>query len=164
MKATPEFRAATIEAILAECVRQGITLKTQQAYVLATVEHETAGTWAPVKEAFWKDEAWRKRNFRYFPFYGRGYVQLTWRANYKKYSRIVGVDLESEPDLVMEPGLSAFILVHGFVNGTFTGKKITDYIDEKKCDFRHARKCINGMDRASLIAKLADKHLFQLEG
>ena len=167
MKPTPEFRAATIESILAECVRQGLTLRTQQAYVLATVEHETAGTWAPVREAFWKSESWRRTHrptSRYYPFYGRGYVQLTWRSNYQKYSDIIGVDFTAEPDLVMEPGVAAFILVHGFVHGTFTTKKISDYINEKECDFIRARRCINGNDRARMIAKLADKHLAALEG
>ena len=150
---------STRDAIRLECVAQGLTLAAQQAYVLATVEHETAGTWEPVREAYWKTEEWRKQNFRYFPFYGRGYVQLTWEANYKKYSEIVGVDLVAEPDLVMEPELSCFILVHGFVNGTFTGKKITDYIDARKVDFFRARRCINGMDKASRIARLADNYL-----
>ena len=42
------------------------------AYVFATVFHETAQTFAPVIEAYWKTEAWRKRNFRYYPYYGRG--------------------------------------------------------------------------------------------
>ncbi|MFA5187061.1 MAG: glycoside hydrolase family 19 protein [Patescibacteria group bacterium] len=164
MQASAEERAAAIELILAECERQGITLKTQQAYVLATVEHETAGTWQPVKEAFWKDESWRQKNFRYFPFYGRGYVQLTHGYNYRKFSKIVGVNLEAEPNLVMEPALSAFILVYGFKHGTFTGKKIEDFIDEKNCDFIRARRCINGNDCARRIAKLADKHLSDLEG
>lgn len=77
-------KEGTIEAIKWECVAQGIGLKSQIAYVLATVEWETAKTFKPVREAFWLSEAWRKKNLRYYPFYGRGYVQLTWEKNYKK--------------------------------------------------------------------------------
>jgi len=164
MTATPEQRAQTIAAIVAECEAQGLTLKTQQAYVLATVEHETAGTWLPVREAYWHDDAWRKRNFRYYPFYGRGYVQLTWRRNYEVYSKLIGVDLVAAPDLAMEPSAATFILVHGFKNGTFTGKKIEDYINEERRDFVRARRCVNGNDRARRIATLADKWLIQLSG
>jgi hypothetical protein len=51
------------------------------AYVLATTEWETDHTFKPVREAFWKDEAWRQVNLRYYPYYGRGYMQLTWEDN-----------------------------------------------------------------------------------
>jgi hypothetical protein len=48
------------------------------AYVLATTQWETAQTFKPVREAFWKDEEWRRVNLaRYYPYYGRGFVQLT---------------------------------------------------------------------------------------
>ena len=43
----------TIRAIKSACAKQGIGLKTQIAYVLATVDHETAHTFEPVSEAFW---------------------------------------------------------------------------------------------------------------
>lgn len=149
--------------IIAECQKQGLTIPEQIAYVLATVQHETAGTYKPVKEAYWKDEAWREANLtRYYPFYGRGYVQLTWESNYQKYADILGIDLVGDPDLALEPKTAAFILVHGFKTGAFTGKKITDYIDEEGYDFVEARRCINGLDKCDEIAALAEKHLSQL--
>ncbi|MGR9074141.1 MAG: peptidoglycan-binding protein, partial [Gammaproteobacteria bacterium] len=80
-------KQGTIDAIKAECASQGIGLKTQVSYVLATTQWETAQTFRPVKEAYWLSEDWRKNNLRYFPYYGRGYVQLTWEKNYEKYSR-----------------------------------------------------------------------------
>src|SRR5688572_29351341 len=61
------------------------------AYALATACHETACTMQPVREAFWLSENWRSRNLRYYPFYGRGYVQLTWKANYDKADRELGL-------------------------------------------------------------------------
>lgn len=63
-------KSTTMQAIEAECIAQGLALKTQIAYVLATVFHETGHTWKPVKEAYWFSEAWRKQNLRYFPYYG----------------------------------------------------------------------------------------------
>ncbi len=152
-------KEGTIEAIKLECVGQEINLKTQIAYVLATVEWETARTFKPVREAFWLSEEWRKENLRYYPYYGRGYVQITWEKNYKKYSDILEIDLPGMPDLAMNELVALFILVHGFKTGTFTGRKISDYINKFQTDFVDARRCINGTDHAEDIAKLAEKYL-----
>lgn len=160
--ATADFstKEGTIAAIRAECQRQGLTLPEQIAYVLATVNWETALTFKPVREAFWKDEDWRQRNLsRYYPYYGRGFVQLTWKANYQKYGDLLGIDLVNNPDLALEPQTAAFILVHGFRIGAFTGKKIADYINDHEVDFYNARRCINGTDKAREIAALAEQFL-----
>jgi predicted chitinase len=130
--------------------------------VLATVEWETAQTFKPVREAFWLNEEWRRQNLRYYPYYGRGYVQLTWRNNYAKYSQILGVDLVEKPDLAMDNNIALFVLVHGFKTGTFTGRKITEFINTHQADFVNARRCINGRDRAHDIAQLAEKYLKSL--
>ena len=53
------------------------------AYGLATAWWETNKTMQPVREAYWLSEAWRKPNLRYYPHYGRGYVQLTWKGDDK---------------------------------------------------------------------------------
>ncbi len=152
-------KEGVIEAIKWECTVQEIGLKTQIAYVLATTEWETARTFEPVREAFWLSEEWRKENFRYYPYYGRGYVQLTWEKNYKAYGEILGIDLVGSPDLAMNENVSLFVMVHGFKTGTFTGRKITDYIDTLKTEFVDARRCINGTDHDEDIAELAEKYL-----
>jgi predicted chitinase len=151
-----------IQAIAAECQGQEIGLKPQMAYVLATVEWETARTFKPVREAFWKSEMWRRENLRYYPYYGRGYVQLTWQRNYATYAHLAGVDLVNDPDKAMDPTIALFILVHGFKTGTFTGRKISDYVNDHKTDFANARRCINGVDHAADITKLAEKYLVTL--
>lgn len=143
--------------IIAECKRYGC-LRNQAAYILATAYWETARTMKPVKEAYWLSEEWRRNNLRYYPHYGRGYVQLTWKANYKKAGDVLGVDFLSYPDLLLEPENAARILVQGSMEGWFTGKKISDYITLKKSDFRNARRVINRMDKASEIAKLARQY------
>ena len=152
-------KQGTIDAISWECQAQGIGLNTQMAYVIATTEWETAKTFKPVREAFWLSESWRKKNLRYYPYYGRGFVQLTWKNNYQKYSDLLGADMVKNPDLAMDSNVALFVLVHGFKTGTFTTRKITDYININKTDFLNARRCINGMDQASKIAALATKYL-----
>lgn len=152
----------TIEAIRWECEAQGIGLPAQIAYVLATVEWETAKTFKPVREAFFlgdRAEEWRRKNLNYYPFYGRGFVQLTWRRNYQIYSEILEKDFVGNPDGVLNENISLFILVHGFKTGVFTGRKITDYINDRQTDFVEARRGINGTDRAHDIAHLALKYL-----
>jgi hypothetical protein len=50
------------------------------------------------------------------------------------------------------------VLVHGFKTGAFTGRKISDFINEHETNYVKARYCINGKDRADDIAALAEKH------
>lgn len=134
----------------------------QAAYIIATAWWETGQTMMPVREAYWKDEAWRKRNFRYYPYYGRGYIQLTWDYNYKKASDYFKVDFVKNPDLVMDPEYALPILFVGMNEGWFTGKKLDNYIDnddendsEELKEYKGARRIVNGTDKAETIAKLA---------
>lgn len=155
----------TIDAIKNECISQGIGLKTQIAYVLATADHETNHTFKPVTEAYWlhhPDRYLKKHHANYYPYYGRGYVQLTWKHNYIKYSKLVGEDLLKNPKLALKPEIALFVLVHGFKNGAFTGKRIADYINDHATDFIKARYCINGQDKAKEIATLAQEYLVNL--
>lgn len=134
-------------------------LRNQLAYVLATTEWETNKTFEPVKEAYYlgsKAEAYRK-TLRYYPWYGRGFVQLTWEDNYKKAGKRLGVDLISNPDKAMDPEIAAEVLVVGMQEGWFTGKKLSDYITLKKSDFLNARRIVNGTDKAKEIEALAKK-------
>ena len=155
-------KEGTIQAVKWECKALGIGLATQIAYVLATVEWETAQTFKPVREAFWLSEDWRRQNLSYYPFYGRGYVQLTWHTNYTKYSHMLGLDLVNNPDMAMESRTALFVLAHGFKTGAFTGRSIGEFINIHRTDFIGARRCINGRDREHEIAQLAEKYLRNL--
>ncbi len=133
-------------------------LRNELAYVLATAYWETGRTMKPVKEAYWLSEDWRKKNLRYYPWYGRGFVQLTWEANYKKAGDKLGVDLIKNKDLALDPDIAAKILVDGMIDGWFTGKKLSDYITLKKSDFIEARRIINGVDKKNEIAEIAKQY------
>lgn len=140
--------------IIEECKRQGL-LRNQAAYVLATAYWETARTMKPVIEAFWLSEEWRRNNLRYYPWYGRGYVQLTWEYNYRKAAAALGVPLDKDPNLALKSEVAAKVLVVGSKEGWFTGSKLSDYITLQKSDFLNARRIINGTDKKEEIAKIA---------
>lgn len=151
-------KQAAVEAIIQEAHRQNISSQAQIAYIIATVQHETAESFQPVKESYYLGEPAgenHRQTLRYYPYYGRGYVQLTWDYNYRKYSDVLGLDLVNEPDLVMRPDLSLFILVDGMKRGIFTGVKLDDYISNNHVDFWSARKIINGLDQADQIQSYA---------
>lgn len=60
-------------------------------------------------------------------YFGRGYVQLTWKANYALAGGKLGLDLVANPDLALDPGAAARILFLGMAEGWFTGKRLADY-------------------------------------
>lgn len=149
------------QIIIDECKRYGCSLE-QTAYILATAKWETNHTMKPVEEAYWLSDAWRKKNLHYYPWHGRGYVQLTWERNYKKATIETGADLIAHPEAAMEPKVAAKILVKGSMQGWFTGKKLTDYISDV-VNFQGSRRVINGTDRAGEIADLAMAYCKALE-
>lgn len=132
------------------------------AYVLATAWWETAQTMTPVKEAYWLSEGWRRRNLRYYPWYGRGLIQTTWEDNYRKMGEETGMDFISDPDklLTWEGSLPALFV--GMEKGLYTGKDLDDYIDdldesdeEDAREYANARRVVNAMDKAKTISSLA---------
>lgn len=135
-----------------------------QAYMLATAWHETAKTMQPVREAFNLSENWRKKNLRYWPHYGRGYVQTTWERNYRKLdeaSAAAGLTKPSEIltnlDLAMRPDIAALALRKGMEDGWYdsNGKKMSQRLPMKGVATReqyvNARKLVNVLDKADLI-------------
>jgi predicted chitinase len=150
--------------ILSECQRQGVTSKPQIAYILATTIRES-GAGAHMNE-FASGNAYEGRrdlgNTRPGDgprFKGRGYVQITGRNNYQNWSRKLGIDLVNNPQLATQPATAARILVQGMKEGSFTGKKLGDYIGENGGDFNNARRVVNGTDHAGEIAGVAQRLL-----
>lgn len=129
---------------------------TSLGYALATTFHETARTMQPI------EEYGRGKGKSYGPtgFWGRGFVQLTWEANYAKATarlRQLGYlradeDLVKTPKLAMRLDVAAAILFYGMIEGWFTGKKLADYFGGGRYEPVGARRIINGTDKDDLIA------------
>ena len=92
-------------------------------------------------------------------YYGRGYVQLTWEANYQNMSRNLNLDDQVliHPERALEPSIAYRILSFGMRNGSFTGVRLGDYINGSKTDYYDARQIVNGFDQAALIQGYAEK-------
>jgi predicted chitinase len=93
-------------------------------------------------------------------FYGRGYVQLTWRANYAKMGEAFGLDLTANSaaaDQVLQAELAAKIMFKGMEEGSFTGKKLSDFFNATTENWKNARRIINGNDCDEMIAVYAKK-------
>lgn len=136
----------------------------QIAYVLATAWHESR--FQLVKEGFYNSKIHELRKKEYYDpktgnsYYGRGYVQVTHKYNYKKMQERlkkegIDVDLVGNPDKALDHDIAFPILMIGMKEGLFTGFKLTDFINDKQVDFYNARKIINGLDRANLIKEHA---------
>ena len=136
------------------------------AYVLATAFHET-GRFRWLKE-IWGPTAAQKRYEGRDDlgntvagdgkrFMGRGLVHITGRRNYADWSERLGLDLVGRPELAEDPEIAARILVEGCVKGTFTGKRLSDYINSDQIDYVNARRVVNGLDKAELIGGYAVK-------
>ena len=148
------------------------------AYILATAFHETAQAMQPVRETLAKTDAkakelltkaWKtgklkvSKDYWSSGFFGRGYVQLTHEVNYRRAGDKLGLDLVANPSLALDPDIAARILIRGMLEGWFTGKKLSDYIDGEDRNFLGARRVVNGMDRTSLITDHAGTFLRALE-
>ena len=129
----------------------------QVAYMLATAKHETANTFAPI------EEYGKGKGLPYgqpdpvtgLVYFGRGYVQLTWARNYKSMGKALNLPLFLHPDLALRYDVAYKIMSYGMTHGTFTGVALRRYINEGKTDYLNARKIINSLDKADLIAGYA---------
>ncbi len=145
------------------------------AYVLATAHHEVDRSMQPIKEVgqasyfrrMYGIEGERPKVARQLgnlrpgdgeKYYGRGFVQLTGRKNYQDWSDRLGVKLVAKPDLALDTVIATRIIFEGMRLGTFTGKKLGHYFNDEKEDWVNARRIINGVDKAHLIAGYAKQY------
>jgi hypothetical protein len=140
------------------------------AYMFATVKHECANGWVPILERgartyFDKYETGTSLGARLgntqpgdgYRFRGRGYVQITGRRNYLLLGQRLnlGDGLIKNPELALDQTIAYRIMSYGMCNGTFTGRKLSQFIGPGECDYKNARKIINGLDQADRIAGYA---------
>ncbi|GCE89057.1 hypothetical protein MSKU15_0658 [Komagataeibacter diospyri] len=148
------------------------------AYGLATAYHETDATMRPITELGGYDYFMKRYDISGTNpslarelgnskvgdgalFCGRGYAQCTGRANYAMADRVLGTDGEliADPDRMLDPDIAARLLIIAMENGDFTGRKCADYLGPKtsevpvsRLQFLNARRIINGLDCAEVIA------------
>lgn len=116
------------------------------AYLLATAKWESAHTMQPIVERGSKAYLLSKP---YYPWIGRGLVQITWQINYKKYNI-------TNPEDALKWPTALHVIFDGMIFGKFTGKKLADYIGNGQRDYVGARRIINGTDKAKQIANIAE--------
>lgn len=139
---------------------ESITRLNEYAYVLATIKHETADTFAPVTE---RGSQKYLKSKPYFPFIGRGYDQLTWKWNYEKFGKLLNIPLVANPSLANEPETAWRVLDLGMTKGLFTGKRLSQYLTDDVHNFYNARRIINGLDCAGLLQAYAEKYFEVLD-
>lgn len=145
-----------MEAILTRLDAKRIMLE-QAAYILGTAYHESdrfrtmeeyaSGAAYEGRKTLGNTEPGDGRRFK-----GRGFVQITGRRNYTDWAKRLGVDLVGNPALAARLDHAVTILIDGMMLGTFTGKKLPDYVAGTKKDYVGARRVVNGTDRAAMIA------------
>ncbi|MGY5791900.1 glycoside hydrolase family 19 protein len=135
------------------------------AYALATAYHETGARMVPVREGFAKNDASArrivaKRDYGKLAgkyghvYYGRGQVQLTWLKNYDTSSADAAYDLVAYPDKMLDPVISARVMIKGLLDGRWNGagKGIAAYLPASgPDDLKNARRTVNVTDKWELI-------------
>lgn len=169
-------QVAGMEGILDAFETHGDGRDKTLAYALATAYHETGGRMVPVREGFAATDAGARRAVdalarkrgsnsavaKYSKpagphghvYYGRGHVQLTWLENYRKSSADAGTDLVKTPDAMLDPVISARVLIRGLMDGRWNGqgKGIAHYLPMAgPDDLRNARRTVNITDKWELI-------------
>lgn len=111
--------------IVHELIACGIYTPNVCIGVIGTTAIEGASSFAPVREGCYLGEPEPAESHRktlpYYPFYGRGHIQLTHEGNYDKYGQKVGalwaqppLPLVSDPDQALDPSIAAAVIALWF--------------------------------------------------
>lgn len=149
-----------------KAVEYWITDNRQIAYVLSTIKWES--WFKNQKEIWWEDrDYWKIDSETWKAYYGRWFIQITHKDNYRRYTQIINnswkdfkdnngnvikwsdVDLVNNPDIILQSNdLAAFIAMDRMKNGwpyRADNKRLDYYINDNKQDFYNARIIINWM-------------------
>lgn len=171
-----------VNGILAAFEEVGDGRRATLAHALGTAYHETGARMVPVREGFAATDAGARQAVNALArrrgpnsavakyalpkppyghvYYGRGHVQLTWIDNYHGSSADAGVDLVQNPDAMLDPVISARVLIKGLMDGRWNGQRkgighyeMLDGIPGlTRAEAAAARRTVNGTDKADLIA------------
>ncbi|MGZ4436559.1 MAG: glycoside hydrolase family 19 protein [Nocardioidaceae bacterium] len=102
----------------------GLTSRAVRIAAIATVVTEVGNRFLPINEyggpAYFRQmydgrtDLGNTRPGDGVRFHGRGYIQITGRANYASYGKQIGVDLVRRPTMALRPDVGARILAHYF--------------------------------------------------
>lgn len=151
-------------ALLGAAMSAGITDKVELAQFMAQMAHES-GNFRYLQEIWGPTAAQQRYEGRRdlgntepgdgYRFRGRGYVQLTGRANYATYGSMIGVDLVNNPELASQPDIAAKLAV------AYWNSRVKPRIQDFQ-DTRAVTRIINGGyngldDRISKFAKYSNQ-------
>lgn len=153
-------------ALLAACRENGITDAHHVANILAQCYHETGGGMWPVKETVFRhhkdrnptdatviarlDRAYQRGQLPWVSspywrdgWFGRGFIQITHKANYDKFG--IG------KDEALKPSVAARVAVVGMRDGMFRRVRLADFpfpASLHEDPEKHPRRIVNGPDGA----------------
>lgn len=168
----PASAVQTMGLTIDEFEKRELTIWAWLAYMFSTIRGEVGRNMAPVREGFAASDAAARayvthQRYQYakvvegLVYYGRGLVQITWYANYFKFreevKRRFGVDIVSDPDMVLRPDIAIYLMFEGMIRGVYTGKKLLDYFNGAIFDWVNARRIINGTDKASFFGNMGQR-------
>jgi putative chitinase len=134
------------------------------AYMLATVHKECATRFWPITEYGSQSYLQGKD---YYPYVGRGFVQLTWEDNYRRATDELNLhderNLVDHPEMALDSLIATRVLFRGMAQGWFTSRKLDQYFNEYTNDPKNARQIINGNDCDDEIAGYHKKFLAALD-
>lgn len=170
LKSLSQKQVEGFEAIFNEFENRNIIDLRMLSYILATIWHEVNKTMQPIEEygkgkglKYGKRVWYDGRIYTDVPhiYYGRGLTQNTWRDIYEKLKKAnsKGWDFVNNPELLLEMEQSVWATFHAMTTGLYTGRKLSQYFNDKVIDPIGARKIINGTDKAELIAGYYSKFL-----
>jgi putative chitinase len=121
------------------------------AYCLATTKHETANEMLPIEEygkgagqPYGVPDSETGQTY-----YGRGFVQLTWRENYARATEELDLsgdnDLEWHASGALVPEIAAEVMFRGMMEGWFRSPNtLPRFFNETTNDAYGAREIVNG--------------------
>ena len=152
-----------ITAIYHAAINLGVTDPHQIAYILATAQHESA-SFSTLHEIGQGPGC--GAGYDYDGWTGVGLVQLTWQGNFQRAQQRLGfADMSPEQfckEVATRPDVAATILIRGMNEGWFTGLALSEFVTEQSVDYIGARRTVNGTDRASHIAEIAQNYEVQV--
>jgi hypothetical protein len=144
------------------------------AYILATVYLETDKTMRPIEEygrgagkPYGKKLKYGRGPGKRVPYarpdhlyYGRGHTQNTWYENYEALTKAAtrqgyNWDFLNNPELLLQVQPSLWATFYAMSVGLYTGARLSDFFNASETDWENARRIINGLDKADLIASYA---------